>query len=410
VSRRAASLLIAGTVLAAVLVLIVIRLVTMSIPDVAVLARVPQTVRLSGSDPRPAWPTQGQAAISVAHVGSLGTSPDAAPEPTASLAKVMTAYLILEKHPLRGHGDGFQLTVSATDAADYRADVAQGQSTAAVQAGETLTERQLLEALLIPSGDNIAQILAVYDAGSISAFVTKMNATARRLGMKGTTYTDPSGFLSSTVSTAADQLRIFTAAMRSAAFRTIVSMPEVTLPVAGTVHNYDPLLAQGYDGKTGSDSAAEGCLAFFKTERVAGRQLTVVGVVMGQGEGSDTSAILAAAGEAAERLVGSVTPALKVHTVLTAHSRVVVARSADDHQVPGRSVAALRVIGWGGIRVHLETTTENPGTTVSSGADLGEVSLASDLPLPARAAQVTRIRASGALGHPGLGWRFAHLL
>jgi hypothetical protein len=83
----------------------------------------------------------------------------------------------------------------------------------------------------------------------------------------------------------------------------------VTLPVAGTLTNFNPLIADGYAGKTGSDSAAGGCLAFFTQVTVAGHGLTAVGVVMGQGQGSDTSAILAAAGEAAHQLVDSVGPA-----------------------------------------------------------------------------------------------------
>ena len=100
--------------------------------------------------------------------------------------------------------------------------------------------------------------------------------------------------------------------MRFAVFRQIVSMASVTLPVAGTLTNYNPLIAEGYAGKTGSDSAAEGCLAFFTHVTVGGRRLTAVGVVMGQGQGSDTSALLAAAGEAATQLVDSVAPAIRV--------------------------------------------------------------------------------------------------
>ena len=178
----------------------------------------------------------------------------------------------------------------------------------AVAAGEQLTERQLLEALLIPSGNNIAEMLASQVAGSETRFVAEMNAEARALGMDYTTYTDPSGFDPSTVSTAADQLRVFQPAMRFPVFRQIVSMASVTLPVAGTVTNFNPLIAEGYAGKTGSDSAAGGCLAFFTHVTVGGRRLTAVGVVLGQGQGSDTSAILAAAGDAAQQLVQSAAP------------------------------------------------------------------------------------------------------
>jgi serine-type D-Ala-D-Ala carboxypeptidase (penicillin-binding protein 5/6) len=217
----------------------------------------------------------------------------------------MTAYLTLERYELSGAQKGFTITITPADAQAEAQDAARKQSVVAVRAGEQLTERRLLEALLIPSGNNIAQILAAQVAGSKTRFVAEMNAEARALGMDQTVYTDASGFDPGTVSTAADQLRIFQRAMRFPVFREIVSMPGVTLPVAGTLTNYDPLIAEGYAGKTGSDSAAGGCLAFFTHVTAGGRRLTAVGVVMGQGDGSNTSAILAAAGEAAKRLVES---------------------------------------------------------------------------------------------------------
>jgi hypothetical protein len=85
-------------------------------------------------------------------------------------------------------------------------------------------------------------------------------------------------------------------------------MARVTLPVAGPLTNFNPVIADGYAGKTGSDAAAGGRLAFFTRVRVSGRLLTAAGVVMGQGEGSNTKVILTAAGEAAEQMVASVVP------------------------------------------------------------------------------------------------------
>jgi serine-type D-Ala-D-Ala carboxypeptidase (penicillin-binding protein 5/6) len=205
--------------------------------------------------------------------------------------------------------------VTAAEAQEAAEDAVEGESDVAVQPGEELTERQLLEALLIPSGNDIAQILAIQVAGSESQFLDEMNAEAATLGMDHTTYTDPSGFDPNTVSTAADQLRVFRRAMRFEVFREIVAMDGVTLPVAGTLTNFNPLTADGYAGKTGSDSAAGGCLAFFTRMTIGGRGLTAVGVVMGQGEGSDTSALLTAAGEAAEQLVDSVAPGSRESTM-----------------------------------------------------------------------------------------------
>jgi serine-type D-Ala-D-Ala carboxypeptidase (penicillin-binding protein 5/6) len=256
------------------------------------------------------WPGRGQAALVLGN-GRPAASPHEQPAPIASLAKVMTAYLTLKHYPLSDAQNGFTITVTE----DQAQAEAQGQSVVAVRAGEQLTERQLLEALLIPSGNNIARMLAPGVAGSEARFVTEMNAEARALGMDDTIYTDPSGFDPSTVSTAADQLRVFQQAMRFPVFRQIVSMASVTLPVAGTLTNYNPLIAEGYAGKTGSDSAAGGCLAFFTHVTIGGHGLTAVGVVMGQGQGSDTSAILAAAGEAATQLVESVAPAIRVRTI-----------------------------------------------------------------------------------------------
>lgn len=250
------------------------------------------------------WPQQGQAALLVGN-GRPAASPHEQPAPIASLAKVMTAYLTLEHYPLTGADDGFTVTVSESDAQAAAEDRAEGQSVVAVTAGEQLTERQLLEALLIPSANNVARLLAVRLAGSETQFVAEMNAEAHALGMDHTTYTDPSGLDPSTVSTAADQLRVFRRAMRFSVFRQIVSMADVTLPVAGTVTNFNPLVADGYAGKTGSDSEAGGCLAFFTHVTVGGRRSTAVGVVMGQGHGGDTPAILAAAGHAAMQLIAS---------------------------------------------------------------------------------------------------------
>jgi D-alanyl-D-alanine carboxypeptidase (penicillin-binding protein 5/6) len=274
---------------------------------------LPAEHRASAAPPI-SWPQQGQAALLLGN-GQPAASPHEQPVPIASVAKVMTAYLTLERYPLSGEQEGFTITVTADEAQAAAQDAASAQSFVAVQAGEQLTERQLLEALLIPSGNNIAPMLAALVAGGETSFLAEMNTEAHALGMNHTIYTDPSGLDPSTVSTAADQLRVFQHAIRFPVFRQIVSMANVTLPVAGTLSNYNPLMAEGYAGKTGSDSAAGGCLAFFAHVMVGGRSLTAVGVVLGQGQGGDTSVILAAAGEAARQLVESVAPAIRVRTI-----------------------------------------------------------------------------------------------
>ncbi|MBS1879494.1 MAG: D-alanyl-D-alanine carboxypeptidase, partial [Actinobacteria bacterium] len=181
------------------------------------------------------------------------------------------------------------------DVEDLHRRIALDQSVVAVEAGEVLSERQALEALLLPSANNVAALLAIHEAGSIEAFAAEMNEAAAELGMGSTHYTDPSGFEDSTVSTAADQLKLGRAAMADPTFAEIVAMPSAVLPVAGEVANFNELVGgEGFVGiKTGSDEAAGGCLLFAKRVHLGGRTVTMIGAVLGQREGDFIEAALA---------------------------------------------------------------------------------------------------------------------
>jgi D-alanyl-D-alanine carboxypeptidase (penicillin-binding protein 5/6) len=230
------------------------------------------------------WPAQGQAAVIMTGWTAPQATPDQSPVPIASIAKVMTAIIVLAQRPLEVGQDGPLLTVTAADVADLAVRRQQDQSVVGVVAGEQLSERQALEALLIASGNNIAMILARWVAGSAPDFIAGMNTTARSLGMRATRYTDPSGFDAATVSTASDQLVLIRHAMRNSVFAAIVGTSSVALPVAGVIHNTDTALGHDgiFAGKTGSDDAAGGCFAFAARRADAGRTVTVIGVVLGQ--------------------------------------------------------------------------------------------------------------------------------
>jgi D-alanyl-D-alanine carboxypeptidase (penicillin-binding protein 5/6) len=230
------------------------------------------------------WPDEGQAAVEVEGVGALGSSGVHGPVPIASLAKIMTAYLVLKQDPLEDGDGGFTVTFQDKDVQDFAARARDDQSVVGVQAGEVMDERQLLEALLLPSANNIAVVLAVHEAGSVDEFVHQMNETADHLGMPHTTYTDPSGLDRDTVSTAPDQLRLVRAALSDRTFAGIVRLQSTSLPLVGEVQNTNPLLRDpGFVGvKTGSDDAAGGCLAFATVGSVGGHDATAVGVVLGQ--------------------------------------------------------------------------------------------------------------------------------
>jgi serine-type D-Ala-D-Ala carboxypeptidase (penicillin-binding protein 5/6) len=243
-----------------------------------------------------AWPTYGQSAISLVGAGHRASGAET-PVPIASLAKVMTALVVLQESPLAADQTGFTLTMTAADAQQAVADQATGQSFVPVEAAETLTEREALEALLLPSANNIAHVLADHSPGGEPAFVQAMNTEARSLHMTHTSYTDPSGLDPGTTSTALDQLRLARAAMREPTFAAIVAMRRAVVPVAGSIVNTDSLLGQdGFVGiKTGSTGAAGGCFMFEARQMRAGRSRIVLGTVLGQRGGSLINAGLSSA-------------------------------------------------------------------------------------------------------------------
>jgi D-alanyl-D-alanine carboxypeptidase (penicillin-binding protein 5/6) len=351
------------------------------------------------------WPAQGEAAVAVQGVGLLASHRSERAVPIASVAKVMTAFLVLRDHPLHAGRSGPKIRVTPDDEAIYRADRATGQSTAAVRSGEELSERQALEALLLPSANNVATLLARWDAGSEDAFVGKMNAQARALGMVHTHYSDASGFSTATASTARDQARLASAAVRLPALVQIATLPRVDLPVAGVLENLDDLLgSHGVFGiKTGSTSAAGGCFVFAARVPVDGRRITVVGAALGQpgvGEREQLDSAFAATTRlllsARHRLVGF-GPVVRRRVF----GRVV---SAWARPVPVRLLRVPTLVGWPGLPVRMAVhPASGLRAPVQAGQIVGSVTV--------KAGQQrfsAPLVASRALSEPSVGWRLTH--
>jgi D-alanyl-D-alanine carboxypeptidase (penicillin-binding protein 5/6) len=186
--------------------------------------------------------------------------------PMASVTKVMTALLVLKRGDL-----GREIRVpKAAVAYAWR----YGGETAALRPGDVLTARELLEALLLPSGADAAYTLANAYGPGLQAFVARMNATAAQMGMSHTHFTSPDGLPypteTSTYSTPSGLLTLGLAAMRSPVFRSIVDRPFYHLAKGSGHHGYwwdntDELIGS-YRGavgiKTGYTDDAGHCLLF----------------------------------------------------------------------------------------------------------------------------------------------------
>lgn len=354
-----------------------------------------------------AWPGQGQSAVIVDGVGSLGSEGAQKPAPIASVAKVMTAYVVLREHPLKGDEPGETITV------DQRAEDESkrpDESTAPLTKGQQLSQRDLLQLLMIPSGNNAARLFARWDSPTEAEFVDKMNDAAKDLGMTGTTYTDPSGLEKTTVSTAADQLKLAQAVMQNEVFRQIVDMPEIDIEGIDTkIYNNNTLLLEpGVSGiKTGSSTPAGGCLLWSANTVVDGKTHRIYGVVMGQQAGT---------GRLYDSLTLSLTNGLKLIqdsqeavTSATVVKKGDVVGYVDDgfgRSTPVVATKNLKAVGWSGLKVELSVTdsgkeishTTPAGTEVGvvtvgtgSGKVSAPVALQGDLTEPAFGDKLTRI-------------------
>jgi D-alanyl-D-alanine carboxypeptidase (penicillin-binding protein 5/6) len=249
------------------------------------------------------WPDQGETALWAQGVGDLGTCGAQKPVPIASVTKVMTAYIILKDHPLAGYEAGPEITVDGQAAIE---SLSRDESSAAVGAGQRLNERTLLELMLVPSANNVARLLARWDAGSEAGFVAKMNAAAEALDMKDTTYTDPSGFDPATRSTATDQLKLAESALTDPTLLALTGEPSTQVPGDPTVlPNTDSLLGSNgvVGGKTGSSTPAGGALMWAAHRPLNGEDHLVLGVVLHQDSGTTPEQGLGTALVASRRLI-----------------------------------------------------------------------------------------------------------
>lgn len=216
------------------------------------------------NSPNIAWSSYGDQFMTLTGTQLVATNGGTDVAPTASTAKVMLALLVLQKHPLKAGEQGPTITVTQSVVDQYQQELALNESVVPVELGEQLTEYQALQATLIPSATNIADLLAIWSYGSMSAYTQAANNYAASIGMAHSHFADASGFSPATVSTATDLVRMGQVALQNPVIAQIVSQKSVSLPVAGTVQNFNiELGVNGINGiKTGNTDEAGGVLLF----------------------------------------------------------------------------------------------------------------------------------------------------
>jgi D-alanyl-D-alanine carboxypeptidase (penicillin-binding protein 5/6) len=230
------------------------------------------------------WPTLGASAIgAIGHDGVLGVSGDDEAVPIASITKVITALVVLDKHPLAVGDSGPEISFGAADVAIRNSYLAVNGKTEPVTAGMTLNQRQVMDVMLIESANNYAESLATWAFGSVAEFVPVANDWLADNGMPSTSITEPTGMSPRNVSTATDLVTLGKLALGHPVVGEIVGTPAEVIPVVGEIENSNELL--GIDGvrgiKTGTLDEAGACLLFAADFTVGGEEHTLVGAVLG---------------------------------------------------------------------------------------------------------------------------------
>ncbi|MEV8425371.1 serine hydrolase [Streptomyces niveus] len=308
-----------------------------------------------GDKPALPWPGEGQGFMAATGLGTVDSFGEQKAVPIGSVAKAMTAYVVLQDKPLKKGAQGPSITVDAKAEEDGGLD-AQGESTLnTVKEGDKLTQHDALAALMIPSANNIARLLARWDTGgSEEEFVKKMNDTAEELGMKNTKYTDPSGLDATTVSSAEDQVKLGQELVEIEALMDITKLPEWTDPSGKTWRNYNTLVP--YDGalgiKTGSTTKAGGNLLFAAHKMVGDTDQLIVGAILGQHQ----APIIDTVNAASKEVMRATQDELDGATIVKKGQVVGEVDNGLGTKVPLVAVEDVKAVGWSGLTVKLELT------------------------------------------------------
>lgn len=290
--------------------------------------------------------------------------------PTASTAKLITALAVLQTKPLALGQQGPIITLTANDVAIYNAYIAQDGSLVEVQAGEQISEYQMLEAMLLPSANNMADSLAIWAFGSLPNYSTFANKYVQQLGLTETHIgSDASGFAPSTTSTAHDLVRLGELAMQNPILAQIVGQPSAGgIPVVGSVKNVNRLL--GTDNiigvKTGNTNQAGGVFISASRATVNNKPATIITALAG-------TPTLAQALTDSLPLIQSAQANFKPVSVIQAGSVVGYYQLPWGGTLPVIASGSLNLEAWNGSLIPVTVKLDTVRDSAQTGQTVGQV-------------------------------------
>ncbi|GAA1626964.1 D-alanyl-D-alanine carboxypeptidase family protein [Leucobacter chromiireducens] len=326
-------------------------------------------------------------------------STDETPRPIASISKLVTVLIGLERAPLAPGEDGPVHVWTAADASRQQAYLADDGIAFPIPVGTEVTTRQMLTLALLPSANDFAAAYAAMTVGDDAAFAAAVSEWAERHGLATLSLAEPTGMDEANVASAADVVRIGRLALANPTLAEFTRMPSAELPWGiGTVENTNPLLTQlpGTVGlKTGRSSVAGYNLVAAQETTASGRPAVKIAAVLGRDSGSErarhTSALLTGMDSAAQPLP-LVLPQDLVGTAVT----------VDGHTVELVADGSASTVLFPGERA-TRTVELTPISTGAEGQRAGTIQLSA----PTGDAAVPVITAT-TIREPDLWWRVTH--
>lgn len=257
---------------------------TLLAPIKPVAAAVESYQAPAAVQPAVSFPPYGAAGVgAIGYPGVLASAGSTDPLPIASISKIITALVVLDAHPLALGEAGPDVTFGDIDQGFYDAQLADGGVVESVHPGQVMSQRNVMNVMLMESANNYAESLATWAYGSEAAFVEAARAWLSAQGLTSTSIEEPTGVSPNNRSTVADLVELGKLAEANPVIAEIVSTQTLDVPEIGTIENRNELLGvDGIDGiKTGTLDEAGACLLFSQDHVVGSTTITVVGVVLG---------------------------------------------------------------------------------------------------------------------------------
>ena len=229
-------------------------------------------------------PGEGGAAIAAAEGNQVFAARELdRPRVLASITKVITALVVLDTYPIEEGASGASITLTAADSALPARYRAMNGTIAPAPAGTVVTQRQVIDLMMVASANNYAETLAVWAFGSMGGYLDAARAWLSDHELDAITVGDATGFSLENTGTPRELIELARIALDNEVIASAAALPSVTVPGVGTFETTN--LALGIAGvtglKTGTLDGVGANLLFSSTVAVADKTTTLVGVVLG---------------------------------------------------------------------------------------------------------------------------------